>query len=75
MTKLILTIFFFNTKSSQDVKGWVGTKIVESEGPQVYQVVPALNRQGILYGFFNTLAILALELGSSLYYTKQEIRG
>ena len=52
--KLILTIshpdeintysLFFNTKSSQDVRGWVGTKIVESEGLRVYQVVPTLNR-------------------------------
>ena len=67
--KLILTLFFFNTKSSQDVRGRVRTKIVESEGPQVYQVIPALNHQGVLYGLFNTLVILALKLGLSLHYT------
>ena len=69
--KLILTLFFFNTKSSQNVGGWVRTKIVEGEGPRIYQVVLALNRQGVLYGFFNVLPIPALELGPSLYYTKQ----
>ena len=72
--KLILTLFFFNTKSSQDIGGWVGTKIVEGEGPRIYQVVLALNHQGVLYGFFNALPILALKLGPPLYYTKQEIR-
>ena len=72
--KLILTLFFFNTESSQDVGGWVGTKIVEGEGPRIYQVVLALNCQGVLYGLFNTLPIPALKLGPSLYCTKQEIR-
>ena len=74
MTKLILTLFFFNAKSSQDVGGWVRTKIVKGKGPQIYQVILILNRQGVLYGLLNTLPILALKLGPSHYYTKQEIR-
>ena len=30
LTRLTLTLFFFNTKCMQDVRGWIRTKIVKS---------------------------------------------
>ena len=36
--------------------------------------VPIFNRQGVLYGLFNTLPIPTLELRPSLYCAKQETR-
>ena len=72
LTKLTLTLFFFNAKTSQDVGGWVRTKIIEGKGPWIYQVVLIFNRQGVLNGLLNTLPIPTLELRPPLYCTKQE---
>ena len=72
LTKLTLTLFFFNAKTSQDIGGWVRTKIIEGKGPWIYQVVPIFNRQGVLNGLLNTLPIPTLELRPPLYCTKQE---
>ena len=39
----ILTLFFFNVNTAQNVGRRVGTKVIKGKGPQIYQVVPTFN--------------------------------
>ena len=68
--RLVLTLFFLYAEQAQDIGGRIRPEIVKSESSRVYQIVPVLDRQGVLYSFLYVLDIPALKLWSSLHCTK-----
>ena len=67
--RLVLTLFFLCAEQAQDVGGRIRPKIVKSESSWVYQIIPVLDRQGVLYSFLYALDIPAFKFWSSLHCT------
>ena len=70
---LILTLFSFNIKISQDEGRGLRTKIVKSKGPRVHKVVPTLDCACVINSLLHSFPVPALQLGPSLSCTKREI--
>ena len=62
----MLTLFSFDVDAAQDVGRWVKTKFIEGKGPQIYQIVPTFDHQGVFYCLLNTRLMPAFELRLSL---------
>ena len=70
---LILTLFSFNIKISQDEGRGLRTKIVKSKGPRVHKVVPTLDYACVINSLLHSFPVPALQLGPSLSCAKQEM--
>ena len=70
---LILTLFSFNIKISQDEGRGLRTKIVKSKGPRVHKVVPTLDCACVINSLLHSFPVPALQLGPSLSCAKQEM--
>ena len=68
--RLVLTLFFLYAEQAQDVGGRIRPEIVKSESLWVYQIIPVLDRRGVLYSFLYALDIPALKFWLFLHCTK-----
>ena len=68
--RFILTLFFLYAEQMQDVGRRIKPEIVKSESSWVYQIVPTLDRRGVLYSFLYVLDIPDLKFWSSFDCTK-----
>ena len=59
---------------TKNVRRWVRTEVVESEGPGVNQVVPVVNCLSVPDHSFDALLVPALKLRPSLNCTKQKTK-
>ena len=71
MTRIILTLFSFNTKLTKNVRRRVRTEVVKCKRSGVNQFVPALNRLSVPDRSLDAFLIPALKLRPSLNYAKQ----
>ena len=69
---LILTLFSFNIKISQDEGGGLQTKTVKGKGPWVHKLVPTLNYACVINSLLHSLFVPALQLRPSLSCMKRE---